>query len=154
MINCVFENGNKASLRHAVVDVLVLKENKILLVKRAGGLLEGGLWGLVSGFVERDETLKSAVKREIFEETGYKVRNITLLKINDNPDRPHEDRQNISFVYSCEALKRKGKSDKESTSQKWLSFNQMPKDDEFAFDHYKNIEFYLKEKSEIKYPFR
>jgi len=30
MINCEFENGDKASLRHVVVDNLVLKDGKIL----------------------------------------------------------------------------------------------------------------------------
>ena len=71
MINCEFENGNKASLRHVVVDNLVLKDGKILLVKRTGKLLEGGKWGLAGGYVDRDETVKEAAKREILEETGY-----------------------------------------------------------------------------------
>lgn len=44
MIKCKFENGNEASLRHVCVDAIVLQDNKLLLVKRASTLLEGGKW--------------------------------------------------------------------------------------------------------------
>lgn len=144
MINCEFENGSKASLRHIVVDNLVLKNDKILLVKRANGLPEGGKWGLVGGFVERNETLEEAVKREIFEETGYTVDSTTLLRINDNPNRPREDRQNISFVYFCFAGEKNGVADKESDSQEWFPLSALPPEDEFAFDGRSNIELYKK----------
>src|SRR6266550_2872489 len=104
MINCTFENGNKASLRHAIIDALVLKDNKILLVKRTKKLLEGGKWALVGGYVDRDENLLQTVEREIREETGYTVKDITFLCVRHNPDRPHEDRQNIAFVFFCTAV--------------------------------------------------
>ena len=55
MLTCTFEDGNKNSLRHVVVDTIVCKDGKVLLVKRIGKLLEGGKWGLVGGFVERDD---------------------------------------------------------------------------------------------------
>ena len=151
MITCYFEEGNKAnntSLRHAVVDVLVIKQNKVLLEKRSEELLEGGNWALVGGFVEMGETIVDAVKRETFEETGYRIENIQMLTIRDNPDRPHEDRQNISFVFFCRALEKEGKSDWEVDKQKWYSFEELPPKNEIAFDHYKNIELYLRYKSD------
>lgn len=153
MINCAFEDGGAAKLRHVTVDVLVLDDNKILLVKRAPNLLEGGKWGLVGGYVDRDETLKEAIKREIMEETGYKVQNITFFGVNDSPNRPHEDRQNISFVFFCDAGSKSGDEDEESTEIKWFSFDELPQDEEIAFDHYKNIQNYLKyKKGQIKLP--
>lgn len=142
MITCEFEDGNKARLRHVCVDALVLKNNKILLVKRVGKLLEGGKWGTVGGFVDRDETAKQAVEREILEETGYKVNNIKLLTIRDNPDRPHEDRQNFSFVYFCEAGEKISNADWESTAQEWFDMDNLPPSEQIAFDHHKNIELY------------
>src|SRR3989304_7819571 len=111
MITCKFENNAEASLRHVTADALVLKGNKILLVKRVGKLLESGQWGITGGFGQRDETVKEAVKREIYEETGWSVKNIELLRIKDWPDRPKEDRQNISFVYTCFATRITGKPD-------------------------------------------
>ena len=142
MINCEFEKGNKASLRHVVVDNLVIKDDKILLVKRTGKLLEGGKWGLVGGFVERDENIKEAVAREILEETGYKVEGVTLLRIIDAPNRPAEDRQNISFVHFCTALEKVGTADDESDEQVWFDLSALPSQEEFAFDHFSDIELY------------
>jgi 8-oxo-dGTP diphosphatase len=146
MITCTFEDGGNASLRHAVIDGIVLKDDKILLVKRAEQLLEGGKWSLVGGFVGRDENLSEAQRREIFEETGYRVDNITLLAINDRPDRPHEDRQNISFIFFCEAGKKEGESDWEVTDKKWFPLDGLPKKEEIAFDHYDAIQLYLRYK--------
>jgi 8-oxo-dGTP diphosphatase len=143
MIHCEFENGNKASLRHVVVDTLVLKKGKLLLVQRAKQLSEGGKWGLVGGYVDRDETVEQAVEREVFEETGYKIADITLLKVISNPNRPHEDRQNISFVFYCKALEKEGESDWEVTDQKWYDFDKLPPKNQIAFDHYDDIQAYL-----------
>ena len=155
MITCTFENGNIADrgLRHVVVDVLVLKDDKILMVKRTKKLLEGGKWGLIGGYVDRDENLKEACAREIFEETGYRITDITLMTIRDNPDRPNEDRQNVSFVFYCTALEKEGKADWESDERKWFTFDNLPKAEEIAFDHQKNIDLYLQyKKNKIQLP--
>jgi ADP-ribose pyrophosphatase YjhB (NUDIX family) len=145
MITCHFKNANETSLRHAVVDVLVLKDNKVLLVKRAQNFIEGGKWALVGGYMERDENLHQAVEREIFEETGYRVANITLLTIRHNPDRPNEDLQNISFVFFCNALEKEGQPDNESDMQQWHPLDSIPP---LAFDHTQNVTLYLQYKRE------
>jgi ADP-ribose pyrophosphatase YjhB (NUDIX family) len=142
MIQCTFEDGNKASLRHVVVDTIVVKDGKILLVKRTAKLLEGNKWGLVGGFVDRDETTKQAVAREALEETGWKVENIRLFKINDNPIRPQEDRQNIAFVYVCEAAEKVGEGDWESDECRWFDLDDVPGRETVAFDHFDHIELY------------
>jgi 8-oxo-dGTP diphosphatase len=153
MIHCTFENGNNALLRHGVVDVLVLQNDKLLLVKRAKKLLEAGKWGLVGGYAERDENLLQTVEREIREETGYTIKDITFLCVRHNPDRPHEDRQNISFVFFCTAVEKKGESDWEVVDQQWFAFDQLPEKEMIAFDHMKDIELYQKYKrNEITIP--
>src|ERR1035437_2935256 len=66
MIKCEFENGKKASLRHVCADVLVLKDDKILLQLRSTKLLmEPGKWALAGGFVDLDETVAEAAEREV-----------------------------------------------------------------------------------------
>lgn len=142
MITCKFENGNEASLRHVTVDALVMKDGKILLAKRTNKLLEGGKWGLLGGFVNRDETLKEAVAREVMEESGFKIEDINLLTVRDNPDRPKEDRQNISFVYFCRALEKVGESDWEVDDLQWFDLDDIPSEEEIAFDHYQDIQLY------------
>ncbi len=143
MINCTFENGNKNSLRHVVVDMLVIKENQILLVKRAPHLTNGNKYALIGGFMERNETSKQAALREIMEETGYKAEIINLFRIIDHPDRRAEDRQNISFVYLVKPLEKIGKSDNEVKELRWFDLNELPPPEEFAFDHLENIQLYL-----------
>src|SRR3990167_5362468 len=70
--------------------------------------------------------------------------NIILLIVIDLPFRsPDEERQNVSFVFFCEAKEKKGNPDWESTEQKWFELDNLPKKEEFAFDHYKMIEIYL-----------
>ena len=141
MIHCTFENGAKASLRHVVTDAIVIKNDKILLVKRSPQLVEGNKWALIGGFVERDEILKNTVAREVPEETGYNVSDITLFTIRDNPIR-HENRQNISIVFICKGGKKIGEPDWETTDVKWFTFDKLPKKEEFAFDHYEILMLY------------
>src|SRR5205823_747049 len=57
VIACTFEDGRRAALRHVVVHAVVEQHGTLLLVKRAGHLLEGGKWGLPGVFLDRDETL-------------------------------------------------------------------------------------------------
>lgn len=148
MISCRFENGNKTvNLRHVVIDALILKDNQILLEKRNSKLIEGGKWALAGGYVERDETLKEALKREVFEETGYKIKNIKLIRIIDNPNRPNEDRQNIAFVFRCQAVEKVGEHDWEVDDLQWFDLDKLPPKEDIAFDHYDDIQFYKRNKN-------
>lgn len=66
MISCVFENGQKGLLRHVVTQALVEDKGALLLVKRAGPILETGKWSLPSGFLDRDETAAQGIIRYRF----------------------------------------------------------------------------------------
>lgn len=142
MINCTFENGNQNSLRHAVVNVIVLRGNEILLEKRTKGLLEAGKWGLPGGFMERDETAKETAAREVLEETGWKIDNIELFQIIDNPDRPAEDRQNVCFLFTANAVSQDGQTDWESDEQRWFDLDALPEKDQLAFDFARAIDLF------------
>lgn len=146
MISCTFEDMGKASLRHVTVNALVLKSGKILLEKRAERLTNGGKWGLVGGFVDRNETLIESIKRELFEETGYLAKSVQFLAVIDNPKRRGEDRQNICFVFVCGVGEKEGNPDDESTAIEWFDLNHLPSEEEMAFDHHEIINMYLKHK--------
>jgi ADP-ribose pyrophosphatase YjhB (NUDIX family) len=141
MIHCTFEDGAKAFLRHVVTDAIVIKDDKVLLVKRAPQLVAGDKWGLIGGYVDRDETLEETVRREVPEETGYSVKDVTFLTIRDNPQRDGS-RQNVAVVYVCTADKKIGEPDWESSEVKWFNLNELPKEEEFAFDHYQILKDY------------
>lgn len=151
MLTCIFEDGGKGLLRHVVADTIVLKDDKILLVKRTATLLEGGKWGLVGGYMDRDETVAQTAAREVMEETGYQIKDLNLLAIVDRPDRPNEDRQNVAFLYFCTATDKVGEPDWESDEQKWFAWDELPPTEQLAFDHADHIKLYLKY---IKKPFQ
>ncbi len=145
MIKCRFENGDGVSLRHVVVDGLIIRGNQILLVKRAEKkLLEGRKYALPGGFLDRDETCEQAMKREIKEETGYEVEGISFFKFIDNPNRRNEDRQNVTFIFTVEVGKKVSEPDDEVSEVKWFDLDNLPKEEEIAFDHYEIIQSYLK----------
>lgn len=149
MINCTFEDGGKAGLRHVTVNALVIKDNKILLGKRGAfkgrPIQESGKWALLGGFMDRDETLVEAVKREVLEESGWKIDNLLLFRINDNPLRPREEkRQNIDIIFIADAIKQSGESDEEITNLSWFDLDKTPPMDQIAFDHGDSIELYKK----------
>jgi ADP-ribose pyrophosphatase YjhB (NUDIX family) len=104
--------------------------------------MEGGKWALVGGFVDRDETIKQAVAREVMEETGYEVGDITLFRIIDTPDRPGEDRRtSCSCTFASRASGRAcpiGNRPRFDGSR----WRHRPSEREFAFDHYSNIRLY------------
>jgi 8-oxo-dGTP diphosphatase len=152
MIKCQFENGNKACLRHITIGAIILNKTRdeILLVKRAPNLSNPNKYALPGGFLERDEDTATAALREALEETGYKIKIIAPFRINDNPNRPKEDRQNVDFIYLTEATERVKLPDKEISEVKWFKLNNLPREDEFAFDHLENIKLYL---TYLKQPF-
>lgn len=144
MIKCTFENGNNGLLRHCIVNGLLLKNNKIILVRRAPHLTNPNKLGLVGGFVNRDETLTEAILRETYEETGYEAKIVRLLEVVDNPNRKNEDRQNVAFVYLLSPVKKTGEPDNESSEILWFDLDKLPDEKEFAFDHFEMIQRFLK----------
>ncbi len=143
MIGCTFESGSRAALRHVVVHALVERNGALLLVRRAGHLLEGGKWGLPGGFLDRDETLSAGVLRELHEETGWDGRVVGLLRVNSRPDRPGEDRQNVAFDFVIAPLEKTGAPDAESSAVEWFPIERLPDLDDLAFDHGDTIRAYL-----------
>ena len=149
MITCILENGDKPGFRHIVVGAIIVKNGKVLLEKRGTfngrPILESGKWAIVGGFLDRDETLKEGLKREIFEETGLKIKNLRLLHINDSPKRPNDNsRQNVSMVFVATPLTNKLTKTEEAPDLQWFDLDNLPSKEEFAFDHYKELVLYKK----------
>ena len=148
MITCTFENNNKASLRHVTVNAIVIKESIVLLGKRGAlngkPIPESGKWGLLGGFFDRDENLTQAVKREVMEEGGWEIDNLQLFRINDNPNRPKEDRQNVDIIFIANAVKQIKTSDEEVSKLQWFDLDKLPSKEEIAFDHGDSLELYKK----------
>jgi 8-oxo-dGTP diphosphatase len=148
MITCVFEDGDKGLLRHVTLGAIVIKDNKVLLEKRASHLNNPNKYALPGGFLNRDETITEATKREVLEETGYEIDDLKLFVINSMPDRKGEDRQNVDFIFLAKAGEKVAKPDKEVQGVDWFDLENLPNEEEFAFDHFDNLLLYKKYQKE------
>jgi len=57
--------------------IAVIKDRMILVTRKAEW--KQGRYGLVAGFIEYGENIEEAAKREVFEETGIKIKNIKYV---------------------------------------------------------------------------
>ena len=67
----------------AVGGLIVNDDNELLMVRRARDPGKGQ-WGLPGGFVDRDETIETALAREVLEETALVVRDFHLMLTGPN----------------------------------------------------------------------
>jgi len=65
---------------HVGVGILLVRENKLLLVKRKYDP-DAGFWSIPGGHLDLGERVESAAEREAFEETGFKVKVTNLAGI-------------------------------------------------------------------------
>lgn len=115
------------------VDVLVINNltHEILLIKRLNEPFKN-CWALPGGFVDENEDLEQAARRELFEETNI-VTNI-MIQIGAF-GKPHRDPRGhmVSVAYKTELIPNqiiKAKDDAKEV--KWFKMNDLP---ELAFDH-------------------
>jgi 8-oxo-dGTP diphosphatase len=126
------------------VDALVyVKETNlvwVLLIQRGQEPFKEK-WALPGGFVDMDELLETACKRELLEETGLKVDRMKQFKTFDAVDRDPRHRT-ISVVFSVELPeKEKVTGGDDAACAAWFSLNDLP---EMAFDHQKILSEFFK----------
>jgi 8-oxo-dGTP diphosphatase len=103
----------------------------VLLIERGNEPFKSK-WALPGGFINIDETLEQACKRELEEETGLKVDKITQFKTYDAIDRDPRHRT-ISTIYFTELNKKQHVTGGDDAARAdWFSVSNLP---ELAFDH-------------------
>lgn len=123
------------------VDVLVInkKTNKILLIKRLNEPFKD-CWALPGGFVDENEDLEQAARRELFEETNIETGKMIQIGAFGKPNRDPRGHM-ISIAYQTNLIENqivKAKDDAKET--KWFSINDLP---DLAFDHLEIIKSIL-----------
>ena len=78
--------------------VLIRRDDEILLVHARN--FRGTFFGLVAGFLEAGETLEQCVQREVMEETGLTIRNITYF---DSQPWPYPSGLMVGFFADYES---------------------------------------------------
>lgn len=73
LVRCAAADG----IQQLVVGAVVQHDDDVLLLKRPEADFMGGIWELPSGKVENSESLGQSLAREVLEETGLTVTDIT-----------------------------------------------------------------------------
>ena len=119
------------------VDVLVInkKTEEILLIKRLNEPFKD-CWALPGGFVDENEDLEQAARRELFEETNIETDEMTQIGTFGKPYRDPRGHM-ISVAYQTNLIEnQKVKAKDDAKDVKWFSINDLP---ELAFDHFEII---------------
>lgn len=109
------------------VDVrgVVFKEKKILLVKEK----EDGGWTIPGGWADPDETPGEAVTREVFEESGLRVKPMKLMAVYDRTLHGHEPPHPFriyKLFFLCEILGGEPKPSPETLDVAFFGQGEIP----------------------------
>lgn len=119
----VFEGGYatpKLIVRAAVIN----GDLRILMVKEA----EDGLWTLPGGWVDVGESVSLAAEREVFEETGYRVKAIKLAALFDKLAHEHPPALHHSYLVfvTCRLEGGSAQTSIETTEVGWFPIDDLP----------------------------
>lgn len=105
---------------------IIIRDKKVLLIKRANHLSFGGLWSNPGGKIERDETSEFAVTRELSEELGVKTEIIKFLC--DYHDFKEEKLIGVYKGYLLRILENEPKNQEPDklTDLGWFNLKQLP----------------------------
>ena len=121
------------------VDGVILKDNKILLIKRENQPFKGK-WALPGGFIEYGEKTEDAVLREVLEETGLETKINDLVGVYSDPNRDPRG-HTVTIVYLLNVCGGCLSGGDDASEVKFFNLDKLP---ELSFDHYTVIKNVLR----------
>ena len=112
----------------AGVAVLITEERAVLLTRRAGGA-QAGRWDVPGGWVEYDEDVREAARRELLEETGLEVEVGAPYEVLSNFHSPEAHTVGIWFL--GEVVGGTLVAGDDASDARFFPFNALP---DLAFD--------------------
>ncbi|CAN1723428.1 8-oxo-dGTP diphosphatase [Hyphomicrobium sp. 1Nfss2.1] len=107
---------------------------RLLLIRRKNPPFQGD-YALPGGFVEIGETAENGCRRELSEETGLKVGELTLVGVYSTPDRDPRG-HTCSIAYRADVASAEPVAGDDAAAAEWVDNWREQK---LAFDHAKII---------------
>ena len=126
-------------MQSMVADIVLLRRRAdggadVLLIRRKRDPF-GGCWALPGGFMEQEETLLEAARRELQEETGLSEGDLASpLVFTGLYDAPHRDPRGrvISAAYAAWCGDAAAVAGDDAAEARWFDCDALP---QLAFDH-------------------
>ena len=116
--------------------ILISKQNSVLLIERSREPFKGK-WALPGGFIEMEEELETACRRELEEETGLKVGALKQFKAFGSVNRDPRHRTISVLFYALTDDELAASAGDDAANAQWFPLDQLP---ELAFDHQQILE--------------
>ncbi len=122
---------------------------KVLLIQRDGAPF-AGRWALPGGFVDMDETIDSAARRELEEETGLKIAYVEQLYTFGDVNRDPRGRVvSVAYYALVKLTDQQARAASDARDAKWFAVEKLPK---LAFDHAKIMKVAIERlRSKVRY---
>jgi 8-oxo-dGTP diphosphatase len=121
------------------VDVVIVTREanpRVLLIRRKHAPF-AGMWALPGGFVDMDESLEAAARRELFEETGVRAARLEQLHTFGDPGRDPRGRTiSVAYLAQVSRARLKPRAADDAAEVAWHSLRSPPR---LAFDHRKIV---------------
>jgi len=125
---------------YVTVDVIIELPKGIVIIERSNPPFG---WALPGGFVDRDESLETAVRREAMEETHLELESLRQFHTYSDPSRdPRFHTIDTVFIAQGRGIPQSGDDAK---NLKIVAYDDLLKGT-YAFDHKEIIKEYLKQK--------
>lgn len=109
---------------------LVVRDGRVLLVRRAREPFRDW-WDVPGGYLDYDEHPEDAARRELLEETGYKIRILGLLGVYVSRYGP-SGQHTLDLIYLAEVAGGEERPGDDAASIGWFGPDELPV--EVAFD--------------------
>ena len=115
-------DASKFERPSVTVDIIMIKDGKVLLIKRARHPSLGKL-AFPGGFVDPNETVYTAAARELYEETGLKAVGLREINVASEPSRDPRTRIiTVPFIASASNYEEMKAGD-DAASAQWYPFS-------------------------------
>jgi 8-oxo-dGTP pyrophosphatase MutT (NUDIX family) len=119
--------GHAPLLMVGAAALIVDDQNRLLMLKRS----DSGCWGPPGGAVELGEVIEDAARREVWEETGLELGDLSLFGVFSGPKLfyryPNGDEvYNVTIIYLARFLGGEVRLNGEHTTWDWFAAADIP----------------------------